>query len=99
MQVVGYRCRNLRECSLMALTLSLKWGVKLSAESRGCVCARRCTHLYVRAHSFPLAAEGSDLGVDTEKAHGRIDLGSAFQHRFDGRVSGSCRIRGPSPKM
>lgn len=99
MQVVGYRCRNLRECSLMAPALSLKWAVQLSAESRGCVCARVCTHLHVYPHSFPPAAEGSDLGVDTEKAHRRLDRGSFFQHRFDGRISGSCRIRGPSPKM
>lgn len=47
MHVVGYRCRNLRECSLIALTLSLKWGAKLSAESRNSVYVHVCMHLCI----------------------------------------------------
>lgn len=47
MHVVGYRCRNVRECSLIALTLSLKWGAKLSAESRNSAYVHVCMHLCI----------------------------------------------------
>lgn len=52
----------------MAVILSMKSEGKLSAESRGCVCV--CAHMYVHAHSFPLAPEALN--------HLVVDPGSEF---------------------
>lgn len=62
-----------------------------------CVCVYVCT--LACARSFSLAADAlSNPRVDTEKTDRTIGPGSVFEHRFDGRTSGPCRIRGPSKK-
>ena len=56
-----------------------KSGVKLSAESRGCVSVCVCACLPRCVHSLPLTPEAlNNLSLDTERADRWIDLGSKF---------------------